>query len=167
MTDPLSPHAAAVAAETQTDVRTYPARPIVGVGAVVWRDDRVLLIQRGKPPRLGEWSIPGGAQEVGETVEAAARREVREETGVEIEITGFLAVVDAIRPDGEGRIRSHYTLLDFSAEWISGEARPGDDAADCRWVHPARLVDYGLWDETLRIIRLSADRRTPRAAARR
>ena len=162
MTDPLSPHAAAVASETAPDVRTYPPRPIVGAGAVVWRGDRILLIQRGKPPRLGEWSIPGGAQEVGETVEAAAGREVREETGIEIEIPDFLAVVDAIRPDSEGRIRSRYTLLDISAEWIEGEARPGDGAADCRWVHPDRVDEYGLWNETLRMIRLSAERRAER-----
>ena len=160
LTDPVPTQAASVAADAAPDVRTYPARPIVGVGVVVWRGDRVLLIQRGKAPRRGEWSIPGGAQEVGETVEAAGRREVREETGLEIEITGFLAVVDAIRPDEEGRIRSHYTLIDFAAEWVSGEAVAGDDAADCRWVHPDELPDYGLWDETLRMIRISSERRS-------
>jgi 8-oxo-dGTP diphosphatase len=157
--------AASVARETPPDDRLYPARPIVGVGVVVWRGDRVLLIRRGKPPRRGEWSIPGGAQEVGETVEAAGRREVGEETGVEIAVTGFVAVVDAIRPDDAGRIRSHYTLIDFMGEWISGDLRPGDDADECRWVALDELDGYGLWSETERIIRLAAARRASTKAA--
>lgn len=164
MSEQIPPQAATVAADVAAAARTYPDRPIVGVGVVVWRGEHVLLIQRGKAPRLGEWSIPGGAQELGETVEGAGRREVLEETGIEIDVTGFLAVVDAIRPDDEGRIRSHYTLIDFSAEWVAGDLRPGDDAADCRWVHPDELPAYGLWDETLRIIRLSAERRPCRTS---
>lgn len=134
------------------DDRHYPARPIVGVGAVVLRGADVLLIRRGKPPRLGEWSLPGGAQELGETVHHTARREVREETGVEIEIVGLIDVIDAIRPDAGGRIESHYTLIDFAARWRSGTPRAGDDALEAAWIEPATLTGLDLWEETLRVI---------------
>ena len=159
---PLPPVAAQAARETPPDDRLYPRRPIVGVGVVVWRGEEVLLIRRGRPPRQGDWSIPGGAQEIGETVAEAGRREVREETGVEVEITGLVAVVDSIRPDAEGRIESHYTLVDLAGEWRGGEPLPGDDADDCRWVPLDALDGYGLWSETLRIIRLAAGLRAGR-----
>ena len=136
--------------------REYPTRPLVGIGVVVWRGPEVLLIQRGKRPRLGEWSLPGGAQKLGETVHEAARREVREETGLEVEITGLIDVVDAIVPDGGGKIRYHYTLIDLAAEWRAGEPAPGGDAAAAIFVDASELRPYDLWGETLRIIRLSA-----------
>ena len=158
MTDP-PPLAEAVAAEVPASDRLYPARPIVGVGVVVFRGDDVLLIRRGKPPRKGEWSIPGGAQEVGETVAEAGVREVREETGVDIDVKALVDVVDAIRPDEAGRIRSHYTLVDLVAEWRSGDLCAGDDADGCDWVPIADLEQYELWTETLRIIRMAAERR--------
>ena len=160
MTEPLTPLAAAAERETPADDRLYPRRPIIGVGVVVWRGDRVLLIQRGKHPRKGDWSIPGGAQEIGETVAEAGRREVLEETGVDVEVTGLVAIVDSIRPDEEGRIRSHYTLVDLVGEWRGGELRPGDDADDCRWVALDELDAYRLWSETVRIIRLAAEKRS-------
>lgn len=139
--------------------REYPDRPFVGVGVVVWRGDEVLLIERGKGPRSGGWSLPGGKQELGETVRETAHREIREETAVEIEITGLLDVVDLVRKDGAGRVQFHYTLVDFTAEWVSGEAVAGTDAAAARWVRLEDLDQYRLWDETLRVIRLSASRR--------
>lgn len=132
--------------------REYPERPVVGVGAVVWRGERVLLIQRGRPPRLGQWSLPGGAQHVGETLEEAIRREVREETGLELRSLSFLATVDLIERDPEGGVRYHYTLLDYTAEAPDGEPVPGDDAADASWFGPSELAGLGLWSETLRII---------------
>lgn len=141
------------------DDRTYPDRPFVGVGVVVWRGAEVLLIQRGKPPRQGQWSIPGGIQHLGETVFEAGRREVREETGLEIEIVDLLAVVDSIQHDAERRVRYHYTLVDLFAEWREGEARAQDDAADVAWVALGDLGRYELWDETVRIIHLAAGRR--------
>lgn len=139
--------------------REYPDRPFVGVGVVVWRGDEVLLIERGKGPRSGGWSLPGGKQELGETVREAAHREIREETSVEIEVTGLLDVVDLVRKDGAGRVQFHYTLVDFTAEWVSGEAVAGTDATAARWVRLEDLDQFQLWDETLRIIRLSASRR--------
>jgi ADP-ribose pyrophosphatase YjhB (NUDIX family) len=132
--------------------REYPERPVVGVGAVVWRGERVLLIRRGRPPRLGQWSLPGGAQQVGETLEDAIRREVREETGLELSSLSFLATVDLIDHDPEGGVRYHYTLLDYTAEALDGEPVPGDDAAATAWFGLSELAELGLWSETLRII---------------
>lgn len=141
------------------DERRYPDRPLVGVGVVIWRDDQVLLVRRAKPPRQGEWSLPGGAQELGETVFEAARREVREETGLEVEITGLITVVDAIRRDQAGAVAYHYTLVDVAAEWRAGEAQALDDAAEVAWAAPDALEKFDLWSETLRVIRLAAEPR--------
>jgi ADP-ribose pyrophosphatase YjhB (NUDIX family) len=138
--------------------REYPPRPLIGVGIVVWHGDRVLLIRRGKPPRAGQWSLPGGAQKLGETVAEAARREVLEETGLTIEVGEVLAVVDLIERDGE-RVRYHYTLIDFGAEAPGPELRPGADAADARWFGLDELAPLGLWSETLRIIEIARERR--------
>ncbi len=139
--------------------REYPKRPMVGIGVVVWRERQVLLIRRGKPPRLGQWSLPGGLQELGETVFEGGRREVREETGTEVEITGVLDVIDSIQRDSEGRVRYHYTLVDLGAEWIAGEPVAGDDAAAAAWADADDLTRYQLWHETVRLIDLSAAKR--------
>ena len=137
--------------------RSYPERPYVGVGVVVLRGDEVLLIQRGKPPKAGDWSIPGGAQHLGETVAEAALREVREETGLEVRLGEHLAVVDSIQRDAAGVVAFHYTLVDFAAYWVAGEPVAGDDAAAVSWARIDELDRYGLWDKTVRIIRLAAD----------
>lgn len=139
--------------------RSYPEQPLVGVGSVVWRGEHVLLIRRGQPPRQDEWSLPGGSQELGETVAEAARREVLEETGLDVTIHDVIAVVDLIDRDDDGRIRFHYTLIDVLAEWRAGEARAGDDAAEVAWATLDELPHYTLWSETEHIIRLSAERR--------
>lgn len=143
--------------------RSYPDRPIVGVGVVIFRgaggDSQVLLIRRGQPPREGSWSLPGGAQELGETVAEAARREVREETGLEVEIVDTVAVVDSITRDDAGAVEYHYTLIDLLAEWRAGEARAGDDAAETVWADPDALAPYELWSETVRIVALARARR--------
>lgn len=135
--------------------REYPARPIVGVGAVVWRDDRLLLVRRARPPRRGQWSIPGGGQQLGETVFEAATREVREETGVEAAVTGLIDVVDSVVRDDAGRVHYHYTLVDVAAEWRAGEARPLDEIDRVEWADPDDLTAFELWSETLRIIDLA------------
>lgn len=138
--------------------REYPDRPIVGVGVVVLRGDEVLLIERAKPPKASEWSLPGGAQHLGEPLKAAARREVEEETGLKIEIGGLVDVVDFIDP-GVGARKSprfHYSLVDYWATCARGQACAGDDATSVKWV-PLREIDaLDLWDETKRIITLAA-----------
>lgn len=139
--------------------REYPTSPLIGVGAVIWREDRVLLIRRGKPPRENEWSLPGGRQELGETVAEAARREAHEETGLAITVRDVVAVVDLIDRDAAGRVQFHYTLIDVLAEWQSGEAVAGDDAAEVAWVALDELPRYSLWSETERVIRLADERR--------
>jgi ADP-ribose pyrophosphatase YjhB (NUDIX family) len=139
--------------------RAYPARPIIGVGVVVWHGDRVLLVQRGRPPRQGQWSLPGGAQQLGESLAEAARREVLEETGLTVDLGDVIATVDSIERDPEGRVRYHYTLIDFTAEAHRAELVPGDDAADARWFELHQIEALGLWSETLRIIELARSRR--------
>ena len=144
---------------TASSVREYPDRPWVGVGIVVWRGDEVLLVRRAKPPRQGEWSIPGGAQSLGETVFEAAIREVREETGVTIRPTGIITVVDSIVRDGRQRPQFHYTLVEISAEWMAGDAVAADDVDDVRWATPAKAATLVKWGETLRIIAEAAQLR--------
>lgn len=139
--------------------REYPTCPIVGVGVVVWHGKRVLLVRRGKAPRLGQWSLPGGAQQLGETVAEAARREVEEEVGLEVALGDIVATVDLIERDPEGRVRYHYTLIDFVAEAASPDLRPGSDAAEARWFALEEIEALGLWSETVRVIKLASERR--------
>lgn len=133
--------------------REYPDRPLVGVGAVIIGSQGVVLIKRGKPPRVGAWSLPGGAQKVGETVNDAARREILEETNLNAEIHGLIDVVDSITHDPDGHIQYHYTLVDVFAT-VSSKAVPiaGGDAADAQWVPMGDLPELELWSETIRII---------------
>ena len=131
--------------------------PIVGVGAVIWNEKgEIVLIRRGQEPRLGEWSIPGGKLEWGETLHAGVLREVREETGLTVEIVGLIEAVDSIFRNAEGAVARHYVLIDFTARWIAGELSAGSDAAEARWVPYAGLDEYSLWTETRRIIDTAA-----------
>lgn len=123
--------------------------PLAGAGAIVWRGDEVLLIKRAKAPLLGQWSIPGGRIEPGETARAAAVREVMEETGCAIEIVALCDVVDSIGPG------FHAVLIDFTTRWLGGEPVAGDDAADARFVPFGEIASLGMWSETLRVIALS------------
>jgi 8-oxo-dGTP diphosphatase len=129
-------------------------KPTPAVGVVCFNAaGDVLLIQRGTPPRLGEWSIPGGRLEWGETTKAAALRELKEETGVEAELVGLIDVVDGIFTSRtSGATTRHYVLIDYVARHISGAPVAGDDAAEARFVARADLGKYGIWDETLKII---------------
>ena len=124
--------------------REYPDRPWVGIGCIVFREEAVLLVRRGKPPRIGQWSLPGGAQHVGERAEEAARRELREETSIEVGPLALAYVFDAINQDEDGRARYHYTIIDFAALWLEGEARAGDDVSEVAWALPHELVAYDL-----------------------
>jgi 8-oxo-dGTP diphosphatase len=132
--------------------REYPDRPWIGIGVVAFRGDDVLLVRRGKPPRKGEWSIPGGAQHVGETTEQAARRELREEAGIEVGPLALAVVVDAFEKDTAGRTRFHYTIIDFAGEWVSGDVIAGDDVTEAKWFSPAELPGVTLWSEAIRAI---------------
>ena len=140
--------------------REYPSRPWVGVGAVVWRDDHVLLIRRGTPPRDGQWGLPGGAQAVGETLFEAAIREVQEETGLTVTPTAVVTACDGISRDEDGRVHYHYTLVEVAATY-DGHTDPvaADDALEARWVPLDEVHTLIGWDETLRVIMLSAEQR--------
>ncbi|MDO9502413.1 NUDIX hydrolase [Falsiroseomonas sp.] len=139
-----------------TNPREYPARPWVGIGVVLLRGEEVLLIRRGRAPRLGEWSLPGGGQRLGETAEDCARRELLEEAGVEAGPLRLLAVVDAITPGEAGRgPRFHYTIIDFAGAWLSGTARPGGDVTEVAWAGLDALEPFGLWPEAHRVITLA------------
>ena len=137
--------------------RFYPAQPIVGVGVVIWKDDYFCLIKRGKPPRSGQLSLPGGGQELGETYFETAHRETKEETNLIINVLGLIDVVDSIHHDEEGKVKQHYTLVDVYAKWISGEPKGGSDALDANWYHYNTLESLRLWPETERIIQESYD----------
>lgn len=113
--------------------REYPERPIVGVGAVIFDEDRVLLVQRGHAPMQGEWSLPGGALEVGETLEEGVRREVLEETGLIVEPVAMIEVFDRIARDDAGRVQFHYVLVDYLCRITGGSAACASDAVDLRW----------------------------------
>ncbi len=135
--------------------REYPEAPRVGIGIVVLRGDQVLLVRRGRPPALGRWSLPGGGQELGETAEAAARRELFEETGLAVGRLVLAGNVDSIHRDAQGRVQYHYTILDFAARFESGEAVPGDDVSALAWAASHEFNAYDLWEEARRVIALA------------
>jgi ADP-ribose pyrophosphatase YjhB (NUDIX family) len=135
--------------------RDYPERPIVGIGCVVWQGDEVLLVKRGKPPGLGEWGLPGGAQEVGETVFEAAAREVLEETGIVCEPLGLITVLDMIRYDAEQAVQFHYTIVEVAARYVSGAVMAADDVLDARFVAADTVGGLAVWGEVKRVVGLS------------
>ena len=135
--------------------REYPQRPIVGIGVVVLKEDAVLLIKRGKPPNMGAWSLPGGAQELGETCETAAGRELEEETGLAVGDLTLAACFDSIRHDDAGRIQYHYTIIDYAARWQSGEPRAGGDVTMACFVKLNGLEPFDLTSAALDVIHTS------------
>jgi 8-oxo-dGTP diphosphatase len=137
-------------------VRTYPERPIVAVGAVILDEDRVLLIQRGQEPLKGEWSLPGGAVEIGETLEAALAREVREETSLDVVVGPVVEVFDSIRRDAGGRPEYHYVIVDYACRVRDGTPTAparGTDAADVCWVPVGELERYRVTGTAIAVIR--------------
>jgi 8-oxo-dGTP diphosphatase len=133
--------------------REYPERPFVGVGAIIVEDGRVTLIRRGRAPLLGEWSIPGGALELGETLREATVREALEETGLAVETQDLLGVFDRVMRDGEGRVLYHYVLVDFLCRRISGELSAAGDALEARWFTAEEVAGLGLANDTSGVIR--------------
>jgi 8-oxo-dGTP diphosphatase len=134
--------------------REYPDFPLVGVGAIIIENDRVLLVKRGHPPRAGEWSIPGGVVEVGETLREAAIREAREETCLTVEPADLLGVYDRVLRDDDGRTVYHYVLIDFLCRRVGGEARAADDADQVRWFTLEGAGELALPEDTAEVIRL-------------
>jgi 8-oxo-dGTP diphosphatase len=142
-----------VTSESSAIKRHYPDQPLVGVGAVVWRGDEVLLVRRGQEPAKNSWSLPGGMVELGETMAAAIHRELAEETGVTVRLLGIVAVLQRIFPDPEGRIAYHYVLVDFLCDYLAGELRAGSDSTAARFVPLAEISGCELPSGTADVIR--------------
>ena len=133
--------------------RKYPQRPIIGLGAVVMSPRGFVLIKRKNPPRMGAWSLPGGAQDLGETVKEGIIREVKEETGLNVKVLEIIDVVDSITHDLNGRIEYHYTLVDACVVVTGGSIEAGSDAIDAQWFSIKEIDSINLWSETIRIIK--------------
>ena len=135
-----------------TDDRRYPKRPLLAVGALIFDRGRILMAQRGKEPLKGWWSLPGGALETGETLEAALRREVREETGLEIEPLGVFEIFERIMRDASGAAEYHYVLMDYICRVTGGKLCAGDDVCRVEWVKPEGLKMLQITEGTLAVI---------------
>jgi len=133
--------------------REYPDAPVVGVGGVVIRDGRALLIRRGSPPLMGQWSIPGGTLHLGETIAEGIRRELKEETGVDVRVLELIEVFERIFRDAEDRIQYHFVIVDHLCEFLGGEARAASDVTDTAWAREDELADYSLTETATRVIR--------------
>jgi len=151
--DPRPGPSASKKTRPESSKREYPDRPIVGVGAVIIDQGRVVLVKRGSPPLLGEWSLPGGAVELGETLRAAAEREAREETGLIVKAGEVLEVLDRIVPGKDGAPQYHYVLIDFLCMVKGGELRAGGDAADACWARESELGKFRLEQLAVEVIR--------------
>lgn len=133
--------------------REYPERPIVGVGGIVVRAGRVLLVKRAQEPLQGKWSLPGGVVELGETLVEAVAREVREETGLEVEVQELVEAVDRVTRDPGGRIQYHYVLLDYLCGVHNGQPQAGSDVSEVAWAEAEELSAYGVAEHTAAVIR--------------
>ena len=134
----------------------FPTAPVVGVGAVVVRDGKALIVKRAHEPRKGEWSLPGGRVELGESLEDATRREIKEETGLDVEVGPLVEVFDRVH-HLDGRVRYHFVIVDYLCVAQAGEARAGDDAEDVAWVSADELETYGVNPHAAAVIRKGLD----------
>ena len=146
-----------ITTETRTIRREYPDRPIVGVGGVVVRDGCVVLVRRANPPRIGEWSIPGGMLELGETLRAGVAREIEEETGLKVKSETVLDVFDSIVTDAEGKTQYHYVLVDYLCSVLGGELRAATDVSAVRWATLDEVVSLVKREMTVGVIRKGLD----------
>ena len=133
--------------------REYPDRPVVGIGAVVIRDGKVLLIRRGVAPGRGLWAVPGGSLELGETLQQGAEREILEETGITIRAREPIYAFDFFERDPDGRIRFHFVVVDLAADYIRGDVKGADDALEARWLAPGDLDHLPVSKNTLKLLR--------------
>jgi mutator protein MutT len=140
--------------------REYPLLPIVGVGGIIFHNQSVLLAKRGREPSKGEWSLPGGIVELGETLIEALKREIREEVSIEVEIHGLVRLLDRIIYDQDNRVRYHYVIADYWGRMTSGTPRPGSDVRSVRFVELDRLRDMKIHKEVLKTIEMALERRT-------
>ncbi len=141
----------------ETNERRYPTTPLVGVAGIVRRGDRVLLIRRGKPPGEGEWNLPGGLVEIGETLKEAVAREVAEETGLKVTVGPLVAVGDRIIRDTAGRVQYHYVLVDYLCDVTEGTLVPASDAADARWVAFDEIHEMDLPEPVYEVLKRSEE----------
>jgi 8-oxo-dGTP diphosphatase len=133
--------------------REYPPKPIVGVGAIVVREGKVLLVKRAANPSRGLWAIPGGSLELGETLQRGAEREILEETGIRIRAGAPVYAFDFLEYDANNRLQYHFVVVDMEAEYVAGEVQAADDALDARWVSPEDLEGMPVSINTLKILR--------------
>ena len=135
----------------------YPDSPQLAVGAIVMRDNKVLLVKRGRPPGQGLWAVPGGRVKLGETLKEAVEREVREETGLIVRARNPVYAFDLIERDEQGRIQYHYVVVDLLADYIDGQPSPDDDALEARWVSFEALRDLPASRTTREVLRKTVD----------
>jgi len=140
------------------NARTYPTRPYLAVSAAIFRDGRVLIVRRARPPAHGLYTLPGGGVELGETLEQAIIREVREETGLEIAPLALVGFREAIARDAAGRVERHFVILPFAARWIRGEIALSEELAEAHWRKPGELADLKTTEGLAEIVATAAER---------
>jgi len=140
------------------NARSYPTRPFLAVSAAIFRDGRVLIVRRARPPAYGLYTLPGGGVELGETLEQAVVREVREETALEVEPVELVGFREAIARDGAGRVERHFVILPFAARWIAGEVSLNEELAEAHWLAPAELAGLKTTEGLAGIVAAAADR---------
>jgi 8-oxo-dGTP diphosphatase len=138
--------------------RTYPTRPYLAVSAAIFRDGRVLIVRRARPPAHGLYTLPGGGVEIGETLEQALIREVREETALDIAPVGLVGFREAIARDGAGRIERHFVILPFAARWTGGEILLNEELAEARWLAPAEVSSLKTTEGLADIVAAASER---------
>jgi len=139
--------------------RVYPENPLVGVGAVVFKDNYILLIKRGKPPYYGMWSLPGGKVNKGETLKHAVRREIKEECSINIKVEDLIKIFELIDRDKKNKVRYHYIIFDFKALYKSGKLAHSSDAMEAEWVSVDKIKDYNLTDDVIDAINKGVNQR--------